>query len=154
MNTTQAENLRILIRHMDGLKRKLDMRKWSYICGTPACAMGEACIAVPALASKPGEMDAKCHSEYCDGDVFGLGIFSARLFGPGDFNHWKRAVVTPQEWAAEARKVLAVNGYSMDEPKPAQTFENFMARVLKPLDVVTADDSARAIDAMIRDGIR
>jgi hypothetical protein len=42
MDATQAENLRILIRHMETkVSRTLDMHSIQYPCGTPACAMGE-----------------------------------------------------------------------------------------------------------------
>ena len=130
MNEQQAENLRILIRHMETkVKRTLDMSYYGDDeCGTPACALGEAKVCA-----------ALSHCEWpepfngSDGlwprhaaQAFGEGTEN-RLFGTAIGNAWRRAYVTPQEWAAEARKVLAENGYSMDDG-----FHKFLAKTLMP----------------------
>lgn len=152
MNPTQAENLRILIRHMDTLGRTLYMEVFSR-CGTPACALGEACTikALNARGLLPGGEDSDwgfipTHAGIDDvrgRSFFGIDVpQSERLFDSRHGNAWKRADVTPQEWAVEARKVLSENGYSMDEPKPAQTFESFMAKALEPVDVTEGERHA------------
>lgn len=116
MNEQQAENLRILIRHMETkCDRILDMVAVSR-CGTPACALGEAkLICMPEMFS--GSLNTYVRAS----EVFGLPYESGvspgnhrifRLFGAE--LHGKR-YVEPQEWAAEARKVLAEHGYSMDD---------------------------------------
>lgn len=159
MDKTQAENLRILIRHMDVLPRILDMNRFSQ-CGTPACALGEACTltALNARGLVRGPEDEEWgflplfrNDDDCRGQRF-FGIHSgdgARLFGTTSENAWARDAVTPQEWAVEARKVLAENGYSMDEPKPAQTFQSFMAKALEripPQFVSTPDGDVLRIE--------
>ena len=114
MNPTQAENLRILIRHMETrVTRVLDMEKYfNPVCRTPACALGEATL-VPELAHlgmRAGGLLFMHHSQ----DFASSIVDRKRLFSTSDNNAWGRAAVTPQEWATEARKVLAEHGYSMD----------------------------------------
>lgn len=139
MNATQAENLRILIRHMEtNVTRTLYMGVYG-TCGSPACAIGEAaamqCFQQQGLSFHGKDI---AYNGMCRGHgvpaaaIFGLGDEFNRLFGEAGYNPWGRNDVTPQEWAAEARKVLAENGYSMDE-KPAQTFQDFMAKVREPV---------------------
>lgn len=138
MNEKQADNLRILIRHMEAkVSRTLDMDKFFEPCGTPACAYGEACM-VPEFQAQ-GLRPAPCPAYGFKPSVSReLGLFgqavTLRLFGAGCSNAWGRGKVTPQEWAIEARKVLAEKGYSMDAPKPAPTFKAFMAKVLEPVE--------------------
>lgn len=126
MNAQQAENLRILIRHMENnVNRTLNMDDFYQPCGTPACALGEA----QAMGLVKFKLD-----EYDCGPVFGLHFETAsRLFGTATANAWKRQNVTPQEWAMEARKALAENGYTMDEPAKPEPFEAFMAKVMEPI---------------------
>lgn len=134
MNAAQADNLRILIRHMESLKRPvLNMNDYFESCGTPACALGEACT-IPALAERGlGQVGTLRVIVAGHANVFGLlGFATTRLFGSEDNNAWRRKNVTPQEWAAEARKVLAGNGYSMDSP---DLFAAFMAKVREPVAV-------------------
>lgn len=137
MNPQQAENLRILIRHMETkVTRTLNMGRVTGDCGTPACAFGEAAcmphfnaIGLSAMG-RSAFMDVLWQGrETClgaiadeifgtDGDGFflgGDGGSRARLFGASMRNAWKRNDVAPKEWAIEARKVLAENGYSMDD---------------------------------------
>lgn len=127
MNATQAENLRVLIRHMETkVTRTLDMSRFDK-CGAPACALGEACVC-PELAHLhlPRAQDVGFMHVW---DVFGEGsdpVF--RLFGQAERNAWHRDEVTPQEWALEARKVLTENGYAMDDGFPA-----FMEKTLAPV---------------------
>lgn len=130
MNTQQAENLRALIRHMEtNCKRILDMsRYFKSSCNTPACAFGEACM-VPALQAQGLRTDKDC-SRLSEDSLFGAGTMR-RLFGTRSTNSWKRADVTPQEWAIEARKVLAENGYTMDTPP--DPFKRFMDKVREPV---------------------
>lgn len=139
MNATQAENLRILIRHMETkVTRALDMCRifvestdeWG--CGTPACALGE-CTVIPELRAQGMDSWLGCARELDSGDprgpVFGLSVVdSNRIFGEDHRNVWKRGDLTPQEWAVEARKVLCENGYSMDEAKPDDGFQRFLER--------------------------
>lgn len=136
MNPQQAENLRILIRHMEGAcTRTLNMGFIDKSCGTPGCAMGEA-LTVPALrmlglerTSVSREMWNHLYNDGNPGPIFGLQQSAAsRLFGTSILNAWKRDNVTPQQWAAEARKVLAENGYTMDDG-----FAAFKAKILAPL---------------------
>ena len=122
MNTTQAENLRILIRYMDAVQvPQLDMAVTHHSCGTPACAYGHA-LHVQALK------DRGIPSLVASGRFFGLSDKDdGRLFGGSLWQFEGGRLVnlvakpTPQQWAAEARKVLAENGYSMDEAKPIPT---------------------------------
>jgi hypothetical protein len=119
MNATQAENLRILIRHMETkCNRTLDMDRYGS-CGTPACAYGEACV-LPHFNAQGLHLNDASPS-LMRGEIFGEGGHVRRLFGGSGFNKWGRDAVTPQEWALEARKVLAENGYSMDDAKPIPT---------------------------------
>lgn len=131
MNTQQAENLRVLIRHMEtDVNRTLEMNRYG-TCGTPACALGEACVA-PGLANigLPKNFDDLhfgVHGRYfaaTSDDV-------RRLFGIHTENAWRRSSVTPQEWAIEARKVLAEHCYTMDAP--ADPFKRFMDKVREPV---------------------
>ena len=112
MNTTQAENLRSLIRRIEPLPTPLGMDQFHHPCGTPSCAAGYAKdMRLLSEATTEGYADA-----------FGADSrMIRRLFGEAEFNVWGRNDVTPQEWAVEARKVLAENGYSMDEAKPIPT---------------------------------
>lgn len=140
MNEQQAENLRILIRHMENnVARTLQMRTYFGPCGTPACAIGEACM-VPALAAQGLVTTNDCDREWCPltgsretGRIFGLDSDGGkRLFGPRAYNAWGSNDVAPQEWATEARKVLAESGYSMEAPTdPA--FNRFMETVRLPV---------------------
>lgn len=139
MNAQQAENLRVLIRHMETrCHRTLDMGKYFASCGAPACALGEATVC--GLVEREGtNMSAESYPYTFSpdnerGPVFGLEKrHAAHLFGMSDDNAWRRDHITPQEWATEARKVLAENGYSMDvKPDP---FPAFMARVMEPVAV-------------------
>src|SRR6185369_4282913 len=126
MNAQQAENLRILIRHMENnVTRTLNMDNYYEPCGTPACALGEA--QVMGLVRNGLLWEHDC------GPTFGLcSELSDRLFGIGRHNVWKRSSVTPKEWADEARKVLAAHGYAMDEPK-VDPFTAFKVRMLEPV---------------------
>ena len=123
MNATQAENLRILIRHMETkVTRTLDMSMFLNR-GAPACALGEAvfCQELAHLGVKEQRIDLSVtgrHFAQTSGDLLAL-------FGPAGMNAWGRVNVTPQEWAIEARKVLAENGYSMDDG-----FAAFKAKIL------------------------
>lgn len=132
MNATQAENLRILIRHMEtNVTRRLDMTHYFEPCGAPACAAGEACM-VPALRAQgmdAGFMRLPNLSVITEvfGDVYGP-LFSGCLNSFRNISH-----VSPQEWAAEARDVLTGHGYSMDEKPDA--FAVFMAKVREPVAV-------------------
>lgn len=141
MNPQQAENLRILIRHMESnVVRTLDMGRYFNPCGTPACALGEAAT-IPALLARGlvvhAHEDGKLACPDNEAEVFGLYDEAKlnRLFGLSGSCAWRRSRVTPQEWAAEARKVLAEHGYAMDEPKPVSDFARFMERVVEPVEV-------------------
>jgi hypothetical protein len=140
MTPQQAKNLSVLIRHMETkVTRMLNMLsvfdEWPEpemgVCGTPACAMGEAYF-VKALRPQFKERPDCINFPSLAIVLFGV---SYRLFGANDpqdgtpSNAWNRDEVTPLEWAAEARKVLTENGYSMDDGFPA-----FMEKTLKPLD--------------------
>lgn len=131
MNPTQAENLRILIRHMETLPRMLTMNTFFAMhdpeCKTPACALGEA----TTLARFRDILSVSRTS--AGGWVHGgRAAFGAteRLFGTKTENAFGTNAVTPQEWAVEARKVLAENGYSMDEPKPVPSVAERLALVV------------------------
>lgn len=115
MTPKQAENLRVLIRHMETkCDRTLYMNSYFHRCGTPACALGEA-ASVPALAHCGiGRNTDEIHFFQAE-RAFGVGD---RLFGLSSDNAFGKYHVTPQEWAAEARKVLAEHGYSMGDEKP------------------------------------
>lgn len=136
MNKQQAENLRILIRHMETkCDRTLDMGRYFTTCGTPACAAGEACT-IPALqlAGLVSSGGFSWTSVIGQQAVFGdEAVMDRKLFYALGGNPWKRDDVTPQEWAAEARKVLAENGYSMDEAPAPEPFKRFMERVMEPV---------------------
>ncbi|MDQ2987411.1 MAG: hypothetical protein M3R13_11970 [Armatimonadota bacterium] len=134
MNAWQAENLRILIRHMDTRPvERLDMSSINK-CGAPACAMGHA-LTVVALRERGlnGELSEEAVRFFGLGDDASIGwgrLFGASLRVQGaqvDFLHNP----TPQEWATEARKVLTENGYSMDDG-----FAAFKAKILAPLEEV------------------
>jgi hypothetical protein len=134
MNATQAENLRILIRHMEtSVTRTLCMYQTLYDCGTPACAIGEAYVCVPELRRQfEGQLYGVNYGKHAD-RIFGV---TDRLFGSAsDFtpraerNIWGRNKVTPQEWATEARRVLAENGYSMDDTPKVDAFQRFVANL-------------------------
>lgn len=137
MNAQQAENLRVLIQHMEtSVTRTLNMIKYfnkssDPECCTPACAMGEAafCPALAHIGIPRG--GAFLRTDY--GHHFVDTRDNARLFDIGSGNAFKTDVVTPMEWAAEARKVLAENGYSMDVKPDA--FPAFMAKVMEPVAV-------------------
>lgn len=125
MNAAQAENLRALIRHMEtNCARTLNMNRVLNECGTPACAWGEATIV----------LGVKHEGSYVEEtqQAFGLdGLADVdRLFSNGVWNAWRRSDVTPLEWAAEARKVLAEHGYSLDDG-----FAVFRAKLLEPVAV-------------------
>lgn len=134
MNKQQAENLRALIRHMETkCERRLDMTVY-FRCGAPACALGEAC-AVPALVNlgvnPTAVMDDALSLVYrLFGDVY------SRLFSGNLHRFPERHSVSPQEWATEARKVLAEHGYSMDDKPDA--FEAFMGKALEPVPLESA----------------
>jgi hypothetical protein len=134
MNAQQAENLRILIRHMETkCNRMLNMTTVGD-CGTPACALGEAAFVVDGLR----EHFVRSRSTYeMAAELFGLPynpggdapiyrIFGAQLNG--------ERFVSPQKWAIEARKVLAENGYTMD----GDGFDRFMAKVREPVTLESA----------------
>ena len=125
MNAQQAENLRILIRHMEtNVTRTLYMDSYEK-CGAPACALGEA----KAIGLIKDEQDEhRCSREF---GCSHTGIFSMAIINP-----WGRADVTPQEWAIEARKVLAENGYSMDDKAADDGFAAFRAKLLEPVECV------------------
>ena len=133
MNATQADNLRILIRHMETrVTRTLNMSSYE-TCGTPACALGEATLCSALARQLPAirDLNRKVH-----GDLFVETMAdNDRLFGYEGLRTyvWETDSVTPQEWAAEARKVLAENGYSMDAPDDG--FAAFMDKVREPVAV-------------------
>lgn len=123
MTPQQAENLRVLIRHMEkNVTRMLDMSRYQNACGTPACALGEA-QAIGLIKS--------CEKEHISGECFGIenGLRRARLFGTCVTNAWGRSNVTPKEWIVEARRMLAEDGYSMGD----DGFASFMAKVREPV---------------------
>lgn len=142
MNAQQAENIRILIRHMESnVERPLNMNAVA-VCGTPACAMGE----LPSAFQEFSLSDVDYRLDHngspkriamISADFFGLGgkefnpsNLHYRLFGASSCNAWGRSQVTPKEWAAEARKVLTEHGYRMDDG-----FAAFRAKVLEPVAV-------------------
>lgn len=151
MNPQQAENLRILIRHMETkVTRTLHMAAISRDCGTPACALGEAgAIGIAGLSLPKYESTstlilngATAPMTAVADVVFGLMPFSwseakqaHRLFCAATDNAWRRNEVTPQEWATEARRVLAENGYAMDAAPTSDGFAAFMDRVRAPVAV-------------------
>ena len=117
MNAQQAENLRILIRHMEtNVKRTLEMPLPS-LCAIAVAREVPALVAQGLPAATSLWVPRSYHDEVAQ-DFFGLlawhhpSLYYGRLFGAS--LNGKRQV-TPQEWAAEARKVLAENGYSMDD---------------------------------------
>lgn len=137
MNAQQAENLRTLIRHMEtNVTRTLYMPIISESCGTPACAMGEACMVESfGLSFNKGWN----YSLFLNGTSINLGDAAERVFGDAKcklFNGHLRGASrpSPHDWAIEARKVLAEYGYSMDEPKP-DAFPAFMAKLMQPVAV-------------------
>lgn len=126
MTPQQSGNFRVLIRRMESITRMLKMNCVSD-CGTPACAIGEACM-VPALQKQGLALLATGRTIFLlwHGKSEGLWVPAKilfgleqpdinRLFGAAGMNAWNRDAVTPQEWATEARKVLAANGYAMDD---------------------------------------
>lgn len=131
MTPQQAKHLSVLIRHMETTTvAKLEMGYISNRCGTPACAIGHAAhLGIGGLSYPKGGMSAlrrdgrPCNLDAAD-DIFG--VHYARLFA-GYLNGKRNPA--PREWAAEARKVLTENGYSMDDGFPA-----FMEKTLTPLD--------------------
>lgn len=145
MTPEQANNLRILIRHMETkCARTLWMERFfttlpspgtslsEQVCGTPACALGEA-TTIPALRLTTWD---QLHWEYYGwSPVFGLnGDERRRLFASLEDNAWRRDEVTPQEWAAEARRVLAENGYSMEPNAPnPEALKAFMEKLQEPI---------------------
>lgn len=132
MNAQQAENLRVLIRHMETrCRRTLDMGTIFFQCGTPACALGEAWT-VDGLKECFIERPRLSNYEVTCREIFGV-HHHTRLFGGSIFNAWKNSYVTPQQWAAEARVVLTEHGYSMDVKPDA--FPAFMAKVMEPVAV-------------------
>lgn len=150
MNAQQAENLRILIRHMETKceRQMLNMLRVHELCGTPACALGEACAIASLGLARAGKEGSGCalliagrYAGYFEAAsiVFGCADKDVdRIFGGSVRNVWRRNDVTPQEWAVEARKVLAENGYSM-EPQD-DGFGAFVAKVREPLPVEVAGD--------------
>lgn len=131
MNAQQAENLRILIRHMEtNVQRTLDMRWISSNCsqenpcGTPACAWGEACM-VPELHAELGTLETRKTLGIfpCFGEYAACRLFGTRLNDKTD--------VSPKEWAQVARAILAKCGYTMEEPEDG--FAAFRAKILAPL---------------------
>lgn len=122
MNAQQANNLMVLIRHMEAnVTRTLDMSLYER-CGSPACALGEA-EAIGLIES--------AEREHVYGEVFGK-PYPRNIFSIECANPWKRNDVTPQEWALEARKLLADHGYSMDSD-PGYT--RFMNKLQEPVPV-------------------
>lgn len=118
------------------VSRELMMDTFQMTCGTPSCALGEA-TRCPELAH---QMPPLADLDLRNADIFfgGFALIDIpkdvfRLFGMGMDNAWGRGFVSPKEWAAEARKVLAEHGYSMD-PKP-DPFAAFMAKVREPVAV-------------------
>jgi hypothetical protein len=88
MNPQQAENLRILIRHMETkVTRTLSMDAITGPCGTPACAFGEAA----------------CMPHF---NALGLVALPKSSFCSVAW-HGKETML--------ARKVLAEHGYTMDD---------------------------------------
>jgi hypothetical protein len=122
MNAQQAENLRILIRHMETKCQRptLFMGQVHYRCNTPACAIGEAAFIGVGGLSFPAYDPAECSVMLRGGRTFYTDA-AHEVFGTIDpflsGITTKRGLTkdpTPQEWALEARKVLAEHGYSMD----------------------------------------
>lgn len=129
MNATQAENLRVLIRHAEGaMTRTLDMNSIRHNCDSPACMLGEAICVLRIPEMIVGEELISTEGIWPSVVAHYSEAAEHRLFGMGGTNAWKRASVTPQEWAIEARKVLAENGYEMTDP-----FKRFMEKVREPV---------------------
>ncbi|HEX3156732.1 MAG TPA: hypothetical protein VHV32_19035 [Candidatus Angelobacter sp.] len=128
MNPQQAENLRILIRHMETLKvPELGMIRERNLCGTPSCAMGHArTVGALGIPSSIDLFSAAINYFGLDPETRILNRNSwCRLFG-ASLVVWgnddvPRSSFTPppKTWAVEARKVLAENGYSMDDKADA-----------------------------------
>jgi hypothetical protein len=135
MNAQQADNLRILIRHMEGnVKRTLDMSRVMDLCGTPACALGE-CTLIPAFECKPSRdcagshvLLSGMHMSYAKAVDTLFGSVCRPIFESSILNAWRRSEVDPLVWATKAREVLAENGYTMDDG-----FAAFKAKVLEPV---------------------
>ncbi len=139
MNEQQADNLRILIRHMErNVTRTLNMSRY-VDCGTPACALGEAgCI--PHFQAQGWHIQGNdlLHGDglYVHDIEATFGMVYERLFSTHHLNLWQSSNVTPRAWADGARTVLAEYGYSMDDPAPADDgFSAFMAKVREPVAV-------------------
>lgn len=128
MNAQQAENLRVLIRHMEAQNPALGM---SHIheCGTPSCAWGHA-LYIRELAAQGLTVSAPDLWTVFGNDTGGI-------FCPAGSNPWGRNQVTGQEWATAARWVLTERGYSVDST-PARVpdaFAAFMAKLQEPVAV-------------------
>lgn len=83
-------------------------------------------------------------SDVSDGD-------GSRLFGTRDGgNAWGSNSVTPQEWAVEARRVLAWNGYAMGDEKKPEPFPAFMAKLTETpcIDAQTERDDQLAVECL------
>lgn len=152
MTPEQAKNLSILIRHMETkVTRTLNMNSY-HRCGTPACAIGEAAcmphfqalglklVRTSALQFRGIEGHGRASEE-----LFGLSDGERdRIFGDwfAD-NAWNASEITPKQWAAEARKVLAENGYSMDD---AKEWADEKVRAVTVLDAILSKDPSPAFD--------
>lgn len=135
MNPQQAENLRILIRHMENnVTRTLNMDRDYEACGAPACAAGEAStVAALRAAGMPGRCSVTVGGWFPEQqEVFGFSTpESWRLFGMGNYNAWKRTNVSGKEWAVEARKLLGEHGYAMEAMDDG--FAAFKVKMLAPV---------------------
>lgn len=142
MTPEQARNLQVLTAHMDALPRTLDMET-IHICGTPACAIGEAAC-MPHFVAQGlkifGEDDFEFCGDNCTEHEAAIKLFgisrpeSCALFGYSRFNAWGRGNVTGPEWAAKAREILAAHGYPAAPAEPAKAPE----RIEKPSPHLTA----------------
>lgn len=147
MNATQAENARAIIRHMESKPvERLFMPLVVHPCGTPACALGHAATArIAGFSYEAGCLrrnDERVVRLEEVTDAFGLPFH--QFFGGRLYTADGAALrdPTPAQWADEARMVLAEHGYTMDDDKPAMTFERFMEIVRKP--VLTSTEEAGA----------
>jgi hypothetical protein len=136
MNEQQVTNMRVLIAHMEGLKRTLNMNSILF-CGAPACVLGEMYVIPHFKGLGFNQEDCSTNEFESASKFFGLEIAELYgLFGMADGmyqNYWKRADITGQQWSKRAREILAAHGHSVDEPTmtkaidPHQFTKDFLA---------------------------